>query len=784
MRYHLLFIGIFYILPSLSGFVHAQNKPNILWVITDDQRVDSNEIYNQVTTGTPESPLGFVYSPNINKLASEGVFYPNAYCNSPACAPSRGSIVTGKYPHHAGIYGFEQTHHEPDFFRPTLPQVMRDNQYQTAIFGKSGYRIYEWGPGVTWNSNNYYAFSIDMKNDLQKYGMTDYYGNSIWETVDGKSQNTGKVAEFYYPDGTKKFYYTEKKVGEITAEDLQKKASIDNELDILYAYTRESSTMIIGGQSSMPKDKTLDARITEEFISYLKNQDKSYRTLAGKTAQGANSSKPLFINLGYHLPHTPVLPPKEFRDIFKDQTYNIPEFDSEEYNRLPEQLKTIYSKMKIDGLKPEEKQQAIRDYYAFCAFGDYLIGNAVEEFKAYSKRNGQEYMIIYVCGDHGWHLGEQGIEAKFGPWEQSNHNSIIIASSDKTKYPAGTVYDGLVEFVDIMPTIVSAGGTDLSSSNFDYLDGKELSTVLTDKAEERDYVIGEINHVAGPRAFIRSKDFSFSMRNRPGWGKPGAQYPPNDNIQWGLNTSRSNVEMALYDLRLDAKERKNVANDTEYKALADWFRVKLGNIVLGDGRVECDWSKENTYNISNFAEGAHDKRLAIPSSIIPVVNQVAIEEQSIKLEEGETYQLNFQTSETNTAIEWSSNNKEVASVNQSGEVSFKGTGTAGIIARLSNGSTDICIVDTRTEQDIPLSIINNLSSQLIIYPNPFQETFNIKYPNKEIKSIQVFDISGKYIKTYKQGNQNAIGKGIPQGIYWVDVLTTEGEHVYQKIIKQ
>jgi hypothetical protein len=75
--------------------------------------------------------------------------------------------------------------------------------------------------------------------------------------------------------------------------------------------------------------------------------------------------------------------------------------------------------------------------------------------------------------------------------------------------------------------------------------------------------------------------------------------------------------MALYDLRVDADERNNVANDKKYVKLADWFRNKLGNIVLGDGRIESNWQKENDYNRTTFALGSDDKKVEIPKKIIP-----------------------------------------------------------------------------------------------------------------------------------------------------------------------
>lgn len=594
-----------------------QKKPNILWILTDDQRVDSNGYYNQITTGKKDSPLGYVSSPNLDALAKEGTVFTNFYCNSPACAPSRASIVTGKYPHHAGIYGFEKTHNQVDYFNKTLPEVMEDSGYQTSMFGKKGYYIFNRDKkGKIRGFPNFYNQMV-MANELRRNkNTTDWDNSTVAGTVDGKYTKLDSRVNFYYPNGVhKSFSRTDK----ITTNEKKVKEEVEKELDILYAYTRSSSDLIIGGQNSMPAGKTLDGNITREFLDYLKNENKSYQSPVGKKMQGVDSSKPFFTSLSYHFPHTPVMPPKEFRDQFKGKKYKVPVFSKEELKKLPPQLKKLYSKGKIDALTAEEKQQAIRDYYAFCAYGDAQIGKAVKAFKDYSKKHQQEYVIFYVCGDHGWQLGEQGIETKFSPWETSNHTSAIVVSSDYTKYPAGKVYKGFVEYVDIMPTILAAGGVDVNAKEFDFLDGYNLAEVLINQEKNRDYVIAELNHVIGPRAYLRTKDFAFSMRTRETNQKASNKFAPNKNIKWGLEAPRDKVEMALYDLRIDPSERNNVANDKEYIKLADWLRNKLGNIVLGDGRIETNWQQKNDYNRTTFALGADDKKAVIPKNLIPKV---------------------------------------------------------------------------------------------------------------------------------------------------------------------
>jgi len=126
--------------------------------------------------------------------------------------------------------------------------------------------------------------------------------------------------------------------------------------------------------------------------------------------------------------------------------------------------------------------------------------------------------------------------------------------------------------------------------------------------------LGELNYVIGPRAYIRSKEFAFSMRTRPTNGKPGAGPAPGAEIRWALDCPRDKAEMAFYDLRSDPKERWNVVNDTQYQKLADWFHQKLGAIVLGDRRMEVNWKKENDYAITDFAVRVDDKNwISLPT---------------------------------------------------------------------------------------------------------------------------------------------------------------------------
>ena len=73
------------------------NRPNVLWICTDQQRYDTIRVL-----GNP-----YIRTPNIDKLVATGAAFTHAHCQSPICTPSRSSFLTGMYPStiHACING-------------------------------------------------------------------------------------------------------------------------------------------------------------------------------------------------------------------------------------------------------------------------------------------------------------------------------------------------------------------------------------------------------------------------------------------------------------------------------------------------------------------------------------------------------------------------------------------------------------------------------------------------------------------------------------------------------
>ena len=600
-----LFTCFIFVKPVMA---QQQEQPNILWILTDDQRYDAIRAFNKMLHNRDMSELGYVESPNVDKLTQMGTTFINTYCQAAGCAPSRSSMHMGRYPFRSGVYEFEYYNNNAEHMRPTIPEQLANMGYQTVHVGKLGIRMKTKTDDGKMTEPDLYQQSFFFK-DLRKDGLTAW-GKDRFTKVDGKKlPKPLQIRFFVTPEG--KFEWVDEELEEIYPEYKGTGRMTMEKYDLVRHYNKNEEPSdfeggIISGVSSREAGKTRDGYYSSIFEDFLKHEDVKFK-VGSKTYNGVNTSKPLFCHIGYDFPHTPVLPPADYRARFQEHTYNVPQFDEKELKTMPKQQKRQVMNGYSDHLSDTIKQKMIQDYFAFCAYGDALIGQAVEAFITYSEEKKQPYMIVYVCGDHGWKLNDHGSISKFSYWDIDTHNPIVVVSSDKDSFPEGKVVTNFTEFVDIAPTIISAAGGNVESDAFDYLDGLNLKDVASGKAPNRNYIVGEAHAVTGPRAFIRTKEYVFSMQTRP-HKKRG------ENMEWALNASYKELDPALHYIPEDPKEINNLAFNKAYETIAMALKDKLINIVLGDNRVEVAWGKKadgtKLYR-SNFAPGAHDYKLQI-----------------------------------------------------------------------------------------------------------------------------------------------------------------------------
>jgi N-acetylglucosamine-6-sulfatase len=103
----------------------AEQRPNIVFILVDDLRWDELGC-----TGHP-----FVRTPHIDRIAREGARFRNAFCTTPLCSPSRGSILTGQHIHHHGIAD-NTDRSELSHRLVTFPAMLQKSGYETAFIGK------------------------------------------------------------------------------------------------------------------------------------------------------------------------------------------------------------------------------------------------------------------------------------------------------------------------------------------------------------------------------------------------------------------------------------------------------------------------------------------------------------------------------------------------------------------------------------------------------------------------------------------------------------------------
>ncbi|XOV91036.1 MAG: sulfatase-like hydrolase/transferase [Bacteroidota bacterium] len=125
-------LSLIFLLTLVAPKLYANDdpdQPNIIFILTDDQRWDA--------LGYAGNPLSL--TPEMDKLATQGVYFKQGIVTTPICAASRASILTGLY-ERTHRYTFQTGDIKDEFIESSYPLVLRDAGYYTGFFGKFGVR--------------------------------------------------------------------------------------------------------------------------------------------------------------------------------------------------------------------------------------------------------------------------------------------------------------------------------------------------------------------------------------------------------------------------------------------------------------------------------------------------------------------------------------------------------------------------------------------------------------------------------------------------------------------
>ena len=154
---------------SLSA-EEAQNRPNILFMMSDDHTSEAISVYNSWLND-------YAVTPNIQRLSNEGMHFMNVCCNNSICSPSRASILTGQYSHKNGVRGLEGDINDDS---PRFIAELQKAGYQTSVIGK-------WHLDST--PKGFDSFQI-MENQGDYFDPTLYteaYSNDVKDAHEGYS---------------------------------------------------------------------------------------------------------------------------------------------------------------------------------------------------------------------------------------------------------------------------------------------------------------------------------------------------------------------------------------------------------------------------------------------------------------------------------------------------------------------------------------------------------------------------------------------------------------------
>ena len=412
----LLFVGSEN-LSLASADTSTSNKPNVLFIAVDDLR--------------PE--LGcygakHIHSPNIDRFARTSLLLQRAYCQQAVCNPSRTSLMTGLRPDTIGVTGnhIHFRSNMPDVV--TLPQHFKNHGYHAAAIGKIYHGVFPQGSSIT-----------------------------KWDTM-GDPKSWSEAAIRFGP----RYYYTEE--GVAAAKEVYKriyKAKNPGPEDW-------TTKLVFGPATEAPDvdDNVLfDGKVAETAVE--------------KLAELKHSKKPFFLAVGFIKPHSPYIAPQKYFDLYhKVSLASDP--------RLPEGAPNVsghssgelrrYTDQPDKGPIPESNQLRVRQaYYACVSYIDAQIGKVLNQLDKLELDNNT---IVCLYGDHGYHLGEQGLWGKTTNFELDTRVPLMVRAPGMKSL--GKVSNSLVELVDIYPTLTELAGLQQPT----HLEGRSFVPLLDDPNKE------------------------------------------------------------------------------------------------------------------------------------------------------------------------------------------------------------------------------------------------------------------------------------------------------------
>ena len=388
------------ILTACTTTKQAEEKPNIVFIFTDDHATQAISAYGGILADIAPTP-------NLDKLANEGKLFKRCMVTNSICGPSRASILTGKHSHLNGFSTNENTVFDGQQF--TFPKALQASGYQTGIVGKwhlggtpTGFDYWEIlrGQGAYYNPD---FITKDGKHREEGY-VTDIVTAKAEKWLDGRDKNKPFMLMVQHKAPHRNWMPAERHLSafdEVTIpephtlfDDYEGRGTAALQQDMTIAHTMDM------GQDLKVKSLELGNRLSNSLNRMNDNQ----RTAWNNAYQPKNKA-------------------------FVDANLSGKELVQWKYQRY------------------------VKDYLRCIKAVDESVG----ELRAYLEANGlDKNTIIVYSSDQGFYLGEHGWFDKRFMYDESFRTPLIVKWPGITK--DGSINSDLVSNLDFAATFLEMAG--------------------------------------------------------------------------------------------------------------------------------------------------------------------------------------------------------------------------------------------------------------------------------------------------------------------------------------
>ncbi|HET6329095.1 MAG TPA: sulfatase-like hydrolase/transferase [Planctomycetaceae bacterium] len=254
-----------------------------------------------------------------------------------------------------------------------------------------------------------------------------------------------------------------------------------------------------------------------------------FATQAGQFLNEARN-KPFFLFVSFYEPHSPFNFPIEHRGRFDPKQFDVASVEQSDEWQIPAVFRD---------LTPREKQGIAAAYYTSVAFLDQNVGRVLA---ALEKSGQADNTLVIYTGDHGYLLGQHGRFEKHCSYEEAIRAPLLIRCPGQVR--AGSSTGALVEFIDILPTVLDFCGVPTPAN----IQGRSLRSVLTGRtATHRPQVF--VEYAPNDEAAVRDDQWKLIYER--------GQRRRTDGYDTGLPLPGRKIR--LYDVATDPSELTDVA---------------------------------------------------------------------------------------------------------------------------------------------------------------------------------------------------------------------------------